>query len=440
MLRNSILIILFILHVGFLLGCSDDDTSTSSVEFPSIGNPIDRIPIGQVEQNGFWVNVKNDNHRTIMSSNLGFKTPCYISKEATSNTLMTCYLDMLEGDLYLYDIDIQYNSPPRLCASVTTQPAWHYNQSVGVGPRSVEIRVFEPDEGPAVVTDCQAWEESSESMIACSAHPELFGALSTFGPSCVYNREGSANGVNCCLGDYTFTRHIVATTAPGAPILSTEVELRQWNSGGATQCLGGAVRGGWDLVDANGYPARKVERVGRADSQDNLGLNEAIQLTRPILVTANSFSIYSNFFSLEDTPHRHRGFHDDRFSNLPYAVDPIDDLDGSSIRPGRPFYQFRCLDDGFEVLHQIDLFIREWNTLEDYLAFELTQGATYNPNRRGAEGVDCDYSPIFGSGQCNDFRDFDDILFDVGGAYLTDILPVPERDAIRSTYFPNIVY
>lgn len=417
-----------------IFGCAEKGSGTVSLDLPSSG-PIDSVPIGgPAETSGFWVNVRNNQHRSIISSDLGFQTPCFISKEATNNTLLTCYLDILEGDLYNYDISLQYNSPPGLCSAITTQPSWFWNKSSGFGPSRIEVDVTQPESGDPFVTSCEARLASTGALVACSSHPELTDVANPDGPKCVYDTSSRQNGTNCCLGDYI---KVTSTTSTGAGGGTTVVETEsEWNSGPGA-CIGGLGQG-WNPVTDAGYPARRIQAVGRQNTPENKGLNDAIVLPSNASSTVSSFSTFSNFYTSDGNPHAHAGY-ESGTSSLPYAFEPIDDLDGSLIRSGSPSYQFRCLDDGLEVLHRIDFYIREWNTLEDYLAYELTEGSTYNPDRDGVEGEDCDYSDIFGDEECNDRFDFDDILEAVGGSYTTDNTD-PDAAAIRETYFPNIRY
>ena len=89
---------------------------------------------------------------------------------------------------------------------------------------------------------------------------------------------------------------------------------------------------------------------------------------------------------------------------------PTFDLHEYSLR-GYPYLTLECLDSNFESLHRVHLIIREWNTKEEFLNFQDSDGRSGDPDLDGEEGGDCPYyeaDEIFGSSDCNDFSDLDD--------------------------------
>ncbi len=116
---------------------------------------------------------------------------------------------------------------------------------------------------------------------------------------------------------------------------------------------------------------------------------------------------------------------------------PIDDLDGSPVRSGSAAYVVTCYNAGFEIKHQIRTYIREWNTVADFVAYKGSGGVTYAPDTLGVEGTDCEYSSVFG-GACHDKIDFGDILSNAGGTYNTT--PGAGAASTRASYFPNVKY
>ena len=75
----------------------------------------------------------------------------------------------------------------------------------------------------------------------------------------------------------------------------------------------------------------------------------------------------------------------------------------------------------------------EWNTAADFVAYQTSEGVTYDPDVGGNEGTNCDFDPIF-TGACNDFEDMDDLL--PGGFYNT----ITPNSTTRATYFPKVDY
>ncbi len=419
-----------LITIIFNVGCSEEETTGAVL--PSIGiGPITGIPVGQVEGTGFWITVTSDQHTILVNSDDGFGTNCFIDATETSNKLMKCFIDVLEGDLYVYDIKIQYNAPPNLCDHVMLTPAWHWNQSIGRGPSSIVVNVDTSSSNP-VVTSCTS-RIADGSTVACSANPELIDVLNPEGPKCVYDKSTLVGGKNCCLGIYGQT----IINDDGAGGITTNFNLKDWG-GDITSCLGGPVKTSWDIFTADGYPATLVLPVKKTANGGTAGLNEELTLKSNASTTRTFFSHYANFYEMTSSPHNHDGYVSATTSDKPYAVDPIDDLDGSLIRSGNDSYTITCLDNAWEIRHQIKAYIREWNTVADFIAYSDSDGVVYNPHKQGVEGTDCDYDGIFGD-SCNDLIDFTDILTNVGGTYTTDNLD-PDAATIRDSYFPNVVY
>ena len=175
---------------------------------------------------------------------------------------------------------------------------------------------------------------------------------------------------------------------------------------------------------------------GSGSATDTIGLSGSFSYTSNANSVRTNFSTLANFYETTGTPHAHNGFYSSRVSNQPYAFDPIDDLDGTPVLNGNEAFEFECLDGAFDIKHRLRVFIREWNTFSDFLLYQTTSGVTENSDVSGTEGDDCDYSTIFG-GNCNDFRDFKDVLNSAGGSYNTTPGITP---AARASYFPNIDY
>ena len=417
--------------------CSEEEDGGSSGA--SSGNPtspIDTTPVGTVEATGFWVNVRSTLFPSYANTTAGWDNPCFISATETTPQRMECIVDMLEGDLYMYSVGLQFNAPPNLCTHVTVSPSWHWNFSPGKGPKRIELEQN--------VTACMSTLED-DSVVACNLNPEVY--ISDNKPLCIYDHSmgGQVQAPNCCFGSYDL---IVETDTDddGTPDETVSFFGQEWNDPeGVKECLGGSVlsTSNWDIFTKSGYPASKIYGVG-LPGDDNLGLNDQITLQANAQDLRTNFTYQANFYTETGNPHNHSGYVSATTSNLPYAFTPIDDLDGSpfdtfsrgvSLRSGSPTYKFACLDGAFEVLHEIHVYIREWNTLAAFMAYEESEGLVYDPDVSGSEGGDCDYDPIFGD-SCNDQFDLDDILDSVGGSYDTSD---PDDALLRSLYFPRVL-
>ncbi len=126
---------------------------SSSRQFSLVTDDISDIP----SEHFFYVNIKSAYYTGAQGSfdpldfqlyamDQGPGTDCKISASEQSSTEdLYCMLDIMEGDLYLHEIELDYNVPPEMCAYLGFIPHWHYNQEVGEGPKTVEHIVGEDD-------------------------------------------------------------------------------------------------------------------------------------------------------------------------------------------------------------------------------------------------------------------------------------------------------
>ncbi|MEM7499419.1 MAG: hypothetical protein AAF371_15685 [Pseudomonadota bacterium] len=434
----SFIKVLFVFFTVFLFAaCSEDVEGDGSSTLPSTGPggaPIDNVPIQTVEATGFWVNILTDSQFPVLVNSAtgvnAIGNDCFISAvdsngNPTTKTSMDCFVDVNEGDLYIYELQIQYNAPPNLCTHVFVTPAWHWNYSAGIGPTEVNVAVDSTGSAP-FVTSCTA-RDSSGVLGACSAHPELTDVGNTAGPSCIYNNHGPDGGTSCCYGRYDLT--VTTEVEPGDfQVAESEVS---WGQTSGTACIGGAGRTSWETTSTNGFPQTLILAVPENDDGSNVGLNDAITLTSNGSSSRSYFSTYASFYETTATPHSHDGYVSATTSSLPYSVNPVDDLDGNlfvtttlntntTLPQGEPYFTFSCRDEGFEVIHEIRVHVREWNTLADFMLYETSAGLDYDPDvggLTGVEGTACIPDSIFTGRLCNDFWDFGDILDNIGGAY-----------------------
>ncbi len=417
--------------VSLLTSCGDSTTNSSLK--PS---EIDNSPVGESEASGLWVNVSSDDYLYYINKESEWGSNCSISSTTTNNEVISCLIDIPEGDLYNNEIKLSYNVPPGMCEHFSITPAWHWNESIGYGPKQVTFEVSKSS-GTPVLTDltnpgssCNVTLEDN-SVVDCSTSLELSGFDNSFMPSCVYDRSEEEFGRNCCFGNYTYVQHIDTdgdTTAD-----ETTSEVRSWG-GDVKSCLGGIVRTSWDLFNVVGYPLSLLVRTS------NLGYSNSLDIKSNSTTAVTNYSYNANYFEKTANPHNHNGYESAAISNLPYAVEPIDDLDGSLLVPGSDAFLFTCFDAAMEERHKIRVHIREWNTLEDFLVYGSTNGSTINDDVIGEEGINCQYDNGVGTGSpCNDFGDFDDILTGVGGNYTTDNT-APTAATDRRLLFPNVNY
>ena len=269
------------------------------------------------------------------------------------------------------------------------------------------------------------------------------------GPKCIYNRSHlDPKELDCCFGEYNL-------------IKNGESEKKSWG-GNVKSCLGGMVRTSWnneyltsknnkyfnDITGKNqGYPRPLLYTIPRDDEDTPIGMNTAHRIPSNIETTSTEFSTVANFYT-PGTPaieglHEHTGYVSTKEVDVPYAVNPVDDLSGtpytykgrSVLFPGREAILFDCEDEAFELKHRIEVYIREWNTLTDFVTYKTSGGQTYNPDVNQLEGS-CGYGGDFVNLlPCNDHVDFDDIAQDVGGYDTASSYPTQRR-----SYFPGVRY
>ena len=387
-------------------GCSGGSAVAGGDNFPST-SPDN--PTAGFDTSAFFVGVRNVSEISSHVRTAGsFGTTCSVAANA-ANTDLVCYVDVPEGDLYFAGIDLVYSAPAGMCRYLRRETYWYYNEEVGYGPSDLEIDIDVDADGNITGSTCTA---DGVGPVACNStnFPELTFEVADgdIAASCVYNRTEQERK-NCCLGDYTLTKS-VTTTPPGTT--ETSVTSEKWydSRDGLKSCLGGGARLNWpnNGFARNGFPVPLVEFAEN-------GISGIYEIEAPIQ-SPNDGTHYSaaNYYTTT-VKHTHSSFGTATTSNLPYFIDPLTDRNGTSMRRGNDAYTFSCLDDADEVLHRIRLYVREWDTYANYLAYIASSGVTSVPDVPGDEGVDCDGIVD----QCNDTYDLDNFVELLGGTYFT---------------------
>ncbi len=361
-----------------------------------------------------------------------FSTKCAI-KTTDSLKDITCKIDIPEAELFVNGLSLKYNVPPGMCRYFRRRPYWFYNQEVGKGPSSVLIK---RSYVAGALTSSTCSVDGSADDPLCVGYPEVTINPATKDITCVYDRSKVSGGNNCCTGDYNLTiTDTTRDTPTSTPNTTTESNLTSWSTS-ITPCLGGAARYNWGAFTTFGYPVSTIEKT-------KIGIEGSYALGAPIdkVDTPTTIDI-ANDYDMSGL-HSHTGFGPvltpvipARTSNLPYFIDPIDDRNGSLVVSGHESYDFECLDEAFEVLHRIRVYVREWDTYQDYANYITSTGSLIIPDRgNGVEGVNCAGLPI--GSRCDDFYDLDDFIkLGLGASYDTTLGGLPFRDQ----NFPYILY
>jgi hypothetical protein len=154
-----------------------------------------------------------------------------------------------------------------------------------------------------------------------------------------------------------------------------------------------------------------------------------------LVTTARSLHT-ANYYDVAgvSTDHTHTGYVASATTSVkPYYLDPIDDRDGTAITEGNDAYTFICMDEGYEAIHRIKVYVREFDTRADYDQYISSSGVIYNPDLRG---LSAPASCIGLFGPCNDYYDSDDFLSWILNRASYDTVTVSDRDL----NFPYLKY
>ncbi|MEQ1876625.1 MAG: hypothetical protein ABL958_08260 [Bdellovibrionia bacterium] len=392
------------------------------------GTPVPP-PVGEVQTDGMSIGIVTDpkdlsniQFKSAIYKSTGFADPCFIPSTLYSQDIV-CYADFSELDLYFHGVSYHYNVPPKQCAYLAVSTSWAYNQEIGVGPTSIVYSVTLDAAGAVTASTCTTEEPGAGNpgpTTDCTNNPEVEFNTADGSFTCRYDRSASG-GNNCCFGDYTLDQTVTRPTGS-----TRVVDLnRRWN-GTLVPCMTPLFPNSWK-TGVGGFP---VTEIYYADK----GINDLFTIDAPIQI----WNVGANLMSATRyTPalHTHDGFYSARISTLPYAVDPIDDRNGTDLAaaglpPGNLAYEFMCMDEAFEILNRIRVYSREWNTYSQFLTFLSTQGASGDPDIATAEPCEG-----VGIGQdCNDIADWDDI-----GNIFPNYPTNPATDLLdRRDYFPNL--
>ena len=305
-------------------------------------------------------------------------TPPEDGEEQESSKTLVCILDVPEGAFTLKDLHLVYNFPEGMCSSIYYALPWHFNFPIRNGPISIECPVS-IGEG----------EDASEENLFCNAEYDP----NTGEKAC----PDSANETTCYIKEEDLCPSPLE--APKCCSGGENTEGDEWKPD--KECFEGPA-----LHAGLGDPPRAFIRRNIIVPEG--GLKQTISLTHLLGISTTPQNVYhANYLeTLEVSPDDLGGINRD---NLP---DFVQISNYYNYAPGL-FFEFSCLDSAREVLHQIFLMVREWNTLEEFYKFYRDGGNDEaDPNVEGIEGTDCHEGRESPEGefseQCNDWSDLED--------------------------------
>ena len=444
-MKKDIKYLLFVFVVTtFFVSCdlSLFGTNNRSRQY-SIVSPgeISQIPTDDF----FYVNIKSAHYTgegfdpldfLLYAKEEGPGTDCKVqfTDDNSSTEDLFCMFEVAEGDLYLHNIHLEYNVPPGMCNYLSFMVHWHYNYESGDGPPYVaQIPSDERDDngnqileytgckvkpkqvvntpGRCSHSNCRTQLECEIASFNCHSPETTAGVWTeaTYRSQCPRDqkvgREGDNHSevcgyilteddktINCCLGEYTLYE--------GG---NEKGESHKWG-GDIKDCIGGLGRINWDSFDDYGFPIPLVTPTGSKGLIKPYELDPLIDKIKGLV----SFPL-ANFYEGigeddETTP--------PDFRNTSAFVIPEGEI---TNKKSYPYLTWSCLDQNYEVRHQINLIIREWNTQEEFTRFKESEGSRGDSDTGGTEGSECDYyekSALPRFGDCNDLDDLDDFTGD----------------------------
>lgn len=355
----------------------------------------------------------------------GFNDRCAIPANATSSQDIECIVEIPEGELYVRGLDFNFNVPGNnFCSYLSRTTYWYFNKEVGVAPGDISIRT-EISAGGVVTHTCT---DLDEGAFNCASHPEI---TLNFDPTTNVFTDANCYAYDgCCFGEFKISQTIddlgAGTSIPQQPVRGI------WGTGQNT-CFGGAARTSWGAFSQSGVPIPLV-------TSSLAGLNEIYTMVPPIELKQMNNRSLANYY----TPalHTHTGFTRPDVSNRPFFIDPVDDYSGTLMSSGgataNEAYTFSCYDAGYEMLHRIRVYVREWDTRSNYVSFITSNGTSGNPNSVG----NCNGMPdgtMYDN--CNDFKDPDSfVMTELPSGYDTTVGGGQTMQSKRRLLFPYDPY
>ena len=322
---------------------------------------------------------------------------CKIAKnEQDSTEDLYCMFEVLEGDLFLHQIEFEYNVPAGMCDYFSFQTHWHYNKTAGPGPAAVceSWRPGEEKDSPPVPVFYPGKCDSRDGENHYTSRPDRRENIKELCNDYIPQDEKDAK--HCCLGTYKLYKYGTNNEDP---------KEASWG-GDMRGCIGGLGRVAWEYFTADGFPQVLI-RNATSGLRAKYEIPAIIEILDKrvkdsgIIDRKKSFVTANHWIGIEDNT--------DRPSF--YQADPS--LSTQLLPEGHPYISFACEDKGREVKHRIHLIIREWNTRAEFEEFK--SGGTGDPDVAEKEGGDCDYyeqedAYLSKEDDCNDMHDADDFV------------------------------
>ena len=290
--------------------------------------------------------------------------------DRVSTETIICILDVPEFEFMVRDLHLIYNFPEGMCEDTAVALPWHFNYPIYRGPVVEECGGGDSGDDP---------DAEEESGYRCNTQ-----GLSTCNGTCYENEEDlcphDEGGPICCSG-------------------GEQSSGEAWEPD-REKCFGGP---GPAVKQSDFKPFENIFIQALPDG----GLRRTISLTQLLELSLSPSNVsHANYLKDLDRP-------PGDLSKVKRSTLPVFLQRSSYEYPPRLFFQFACLDSAGEVLHEILLLIREWNTFEEFIAFHDSGGRDEgDPDVEGDEGEDCVDENRLNvdnrSHRCNDLNDLED--------------------------------
>jgi len=388
---------------------------------------------------------------------------CGVNKGEESFEDIYCILDLNEADIGVLGqadrgIPIQYNIPRHMCEYTTFMAPWHWNYRSGIGPPVLRKYTVEEtqqvvgnnenndDEYYCIPVNNQCSTPVPPPVTTRCIEAQLAGDIPPEGAWCRIDEDNNLSKIFCPAWDHSINSDNISR--PNCCLGTYEVtggdegkEENDWG-GNVKDCIGGPIRASdWDAYQETQYGELPIARIFYSWIMDTPRETLVVGPVNEGEVIFSSAPTATYFDGIEDLI-----FTDSSCPNCPgmFLSDVNNPILGSAFI-GYPYFTLECLDSNYEALHRIHLIIREWNTQEEFLSFQDSDGRSGDPDVDGEEGSDCPYYEAdealhHAHTDCNDFADLDDYLEASDGITQSDLDILDDLNVNLDLPYPQIDY
>ena len=310
-------------------------------------------------------------------------------EEPLSSRTIICIMDIPEWEFVTNSLNLVVNVPGGMCKNVRITLPWHFNHELLAGPVSKECEPPGEDSG-------QGYCDSRPGSYAACDDNRCLEEEDDLCPG--RGRTNNVGGVQCCSE-------------------GRKLDGGTWEPD--EECFGGPAVISNEFDE---FPPRRTVTLPENGLRQTITLPDLVSINNaqgisigefPPAYQTTSFP-FANYLKILDKPAE--DIADVDMSDLPNFLKRSDFYNYTP----QPFFEFQCYGQAGEILHEILLMIREWNTMEEFLNFYDSGGDDESdPDVEGEEGDECPYEEreTGGYGKCNDLLDLDDCSAGAVGAW-----------------------